>query len=285
MSALLQHLAGGCTTTCLAWAVTRQDGETLGFTDHDRDLSFDGVVFRAGTGLTAQALQQVSGLAVDNTEALGALSDASIRAEDLRAGRYDGAKVRCWLVNWQDPAARQLRFAGTIGEVGVSGAAFRAELRGVSEALNQMRGRRIQAGCDAVLGDSRCGFDLAQPGYGTRATILALREGRILALDLADGFAPGWFQYGPLRFLDGAAAGLAGTVKADRIEAGGRTIELWQEPGVTPAPGDQVHLAAGCNRLAATCREKFRNFQRFRGFPHVPGEDWITTFPRRDRAV
>ena len=39
-----------------AWAVTRTDGEVLGFTDHDCRLSFDGMVFRADTGLTAQAL-------------------------------------------------------------------------------------------------------------------------------------------------------------------------------------------------------------------------------------
>ena len=37
---LLDHLAGGVTTTCLAWAVTRGDGVVLGFTDHDRNLSF-----------------------------------------------------------------------------------------------------------------------------------------------------------------------------------------------------------------------------------------------------
>ena len=39
----------------------------------------------AGSGLTARALQQVTGLAVDNAEAVGALSDAALRAEDLQA--------------------------------------------------------------------------------------------------------------------------------------------------------------------------------------------------------
>ena len=80
--ALAAHLATGTTTVCHAWAITRGDGVVLGFTDHDRDLSFDGVDFRAGTGLTAMALQQETGLSVDNSEAIGALSEYGVVAGD-----------------------------------------------------------------------------------------------------------------------------------------------------------------------------------------------------------
>jgi uncharacterized phage protein (TIGR02218 family) len=38
---------------------------------------------------------------------------------------------------------------------------------------------------------------------------------------------------------------------------------------------------AGCNRSASACRNKFSNFLNFRGFPHVPGEDWLTSYPSR----
>ena len=44
------------TTRARAWALTRADGVVMGFTDHDRDLSFDGITFRAGTGMTASAI-------------------------------------------------------------------------------------------------------------------------------------------------------------------------------------------------------------------------------------
>ena len=60
------------TTLARAWAVTRADGMVLGFTDHDAGLSFEGIAFRPDAGLTAQALVQGLGLAVDNTEAQGA---------------------------------------------------------------------------------------------------------------------------------------------------------------------------------------------------------------------
>ena len=58
---LLAHLKTGATTTCQAWQVTRQDGKSYGFTDHDLDLEFDGIIFKANSGLTAGALQKSTG--------------------------------------------------------------------------------------------------------------------------------------------------------------------------------------------------------------------------------
>lgn len=65
-------------TIARAWAVERRDGLVLGFTDHDRGLGFDGIAFRPDSGLSARALVQGLGLSVDNSEAVGALSDAPL---------------------------------------------------------------------------------------------------------------------------------------------------------------------------------------------------------------
>jgi hypothetical protein len=40
--ALQAHLDDGTTTLSWCWRITRADGVTFGFTDHDRTLSFDG---------------------------------------------------------------------------------------------------------------------------------------------------------------------------------------------------------------------------------------------------
>ena len=111
------HLASGSTTVARCYEVRRRDGETFGFTDHDRDLDFESVLFRADTGLAAKALQQATGLAVDNSEALGGLSSEAITEADILAGRYDGAEVTAWLVNWADVSERRLQFRGTLGEI------------------------------------------------------------------------------------------------------------------------------------------------------------------------
>jgi uncharacterized phage protein (TIGR02218 family) len=279
MSGSLQaHLATGCTTVCHLWRVERTDGQSYGFTDHDRDLLVDGALYRADTGLTARALQQTTGLSVDNTEAMGALSSIAVSEADLAAGRFDRAAVTAWLVNWADLSQRQCLFRGTFGEVTRVDGTFRAELRGLTEPLNQPQGRSFQRTCSAILGDGKCRFALTTPGYASEVVLTAAAD-RTFGLAGLGGFADRWFERGRLTVLDGAAAGLFGVIKVDRTEGGQRVIELWQALPVTVQAGDRIRIEAGCDRTLATCKAKFDNLPNFRGFPHIPGEDWVTSYP------
>jgi uncharacterized phage protein (TIGR02218 family) len=272
------HLSSGVTTLCRCWAVTRRDGVVLGFTDHDGDLRFDDIVFRAGSGLTAMALQQGTGLAVDNTEAMGALSDAAISEVDIETGRYDGAEVRCWLVNWGDVTQRALQFCGAIGDMRRSGSAFQAELLGLTDLLNRPVGRVYQKPCAAVLGDAACGKDLDMPGYRTEAVVSAV-DGAALQFGAVPGFDNGWFRRGVLDVLDGLGIGLRGMVKQDVARAdGAREMTLWA-PLSGLAVGDRVRLTAGCDKRMETCRLKFANLVNFQGFPDIPGDDWTLAVP------
>lgn len=280
MSALFQHLASGATTVARCWRLRRSDGMVLGFTDHDRDLAFEGTEFRAGAGLSARALSQTTGLAVDNTEAAGALSAAGITEADILAGRYDGAWVEAWLVNWAAPQERLLQFRGTLGEVVQAGGAFQAELRGLTELLNQPQGLAYQRPCAAVLGDARCRVDLTLSGYHEEREVEQIEAGLLLRFADFAGFADRWFERGRLVVVSGAAAGLTGVVKNDRLSGQARLIELWSAIRAPLVAGDRVRLEAGCDRRAETCRLKFANFNNFRGFPHLPGEDWLTAVPR-----
>ena len=281
--ALYAHLQSGATMVCRAWTVTRSDGVVLGFTDHDRDLLVNGVVCRADTGMTARALQQTTGLSVDNSEALGALSDASVTETDLLAGRYDGAEVRAFLVNWAAPDDGVEQFRGSLGEVARSGGSFRAELRGLSDALNRPQGFAYQPSCSAVLGDARCRFQSRQPGYFAERAVEAVDDNRTFRFAAFGGFDDRWFEFGRFEMLTGAAAGLIGVVKTDRLEGVMRRIELWQSIGDTVQVGDLCRVTAGCDKAAETCRTKFANFLNFRGFPHIPGEDWLASYPVADR--
>lgn len=275
----LAHAATGLTTLCRAWSITRADGTSYGFTDHDQELSFDGITFRAETGLTASALAQSTGLSVDNTEALGALSDAAVREDDIEAGRFDGAEVRAWLVNWAEQGTRWLQFRGTIGEIRRAGGAFHAELRGLTEALNRPLGRVYQKPCTAVLGDADCGFDVTQPGYQHDGAVVRVSEGRVFEWDDLNGFEEAWFQRGRLDIVGGASAGLWGMVKRDVYDNGVRRIELWEPIRGTIEPGDALRLTAGCDKRFETCRLKFNNLLNFQGFPDLPSDDWVMAYP------
>lgn len=263
-------------TKARAWAVSRRDGVVLGFTDHDCVLAFAGVSFRPDSGLSAKSVVQGAGLSVDNTEAMGILSDDAITEIDLMAGRWDGAEVRLWEVDWSKLSDHRLIFRGHLGEVSRSGASFKAELRGLSEPLNRVQGRVYHPRCGADLGDAACAMDLTRPGYRAEGVVVSDEDGGRFRLSGLAGHDHGWFERGQLLILTGAAAGLSGVVKNDLgLPGGTRDVEIWAALGIRPAVGDRVQLSAGCDKRAETCRLKFANFLNFRGFPHLPSEDWL----------
>ena len=283
-AALQARLDSGATRLCRCWRVRRRDGVDLGFTDHDGDLSFNGLTYRAGTGMDASAIQAGTGLGVDNAQAVGALSAAAGREEEVAAGRSDGAEVWHWLVDWQQPELRVLLFRGSFGEIRRSDGAFEVELRGLAEALNKPVGRAVMRTCDRVLGDSRCRFDTGRPGFSAEGAVTGGSAGGSLRVSGLGGFADRWFEQGVLTWLSGENAGEVATVKVDRKTDGGRSLALWAAPGRPVAAGDRFRVVAGCDKQAETCREKFANFLNFRGFPHIPGDDWVTAYPK-DGAV
>lgn len=278
---LRDHLATGLTTVCRCWAVTRADGTVYGFTDHDLPLEFEGIAFRANGGMSASALVQGTGLSVDNSEALGVLSDVAISDADIEQGRFDTAEVEAWLVNWANVEERVVQFRGHIGEITRSGGAFQAELRGLTERLNQPQGRVFQRGCSAVLGDGECRVALSDPALSAALVAEDVDRAQVFSFAAPGLFEDRWFERGRLEILSGAAAGLSGVIKHDRLLAGGaRRIELWEPIRANVALGDALRLIAGCDKRAETCRDKFANFANFRGFPHIPGEDWLVSVPR-----
>ncbi|WP_304615415.1 DUF2163 domain-containing protein [Paracoccus sp. (in: a-proteobacteria)] len=263
-------------TLARAWSIRRADGLVLGFTDHDRRLRFAGVTFRPDQGLTARAISQATGLAVDNSEAVGALSDDAITEIDLLSGRWDGASLRMWEVDWRDVSQRRLVFRGSLGEVSRANGAFRAELRGLAEPLNQPQGRIYHPRCTAELGDAACKMGLDAPAWTVELAVQGQDEARTFRLTGFPAYDANWFEGGTLEVLDGAAKSLRGRIKNDTARPGqSREIELWAGLAIPPAPGDRIRLVAGCDKAARTCRLKFANLLNFRGFPHMPPEDWL----------
>lgn len=158
-TAFAARLESGAASLCHAWILTRADGASLGFTDHDRDLTVDGVTCRAATGWTAGAYE--TGFAPGLSAALGALDDAAITADDIAAGLYDGASVACLRVDWSSPDLFVRLWSARIARLRHEGEAFTAELEGPLAELDRVAGRIFGRLCDAVFGDARCGVSAA----------------------------------------------------------------------------------------------------------------------------
>lgn len=277
------HLDSGVTTLCWCWRLTRRDGAVQGFTDHDRDVTFEGTAFEAAAGFSASEINESVGLSVDNLEVTGALSSGALNEDDLAGGRYDDARIEIFRVNWQDPAQRLLMRSGSLGEVRRSGSAFTAEVRGLAHYLQQPKGRLYQYACDADLGDARCKVDLDQPAYTGTATIQTVRSMRTFEVAGLAGFAHDFFTRGLAVFTSGAAAGLKIEVKAHVKAPGLVRIELWSAAEGPPQTGDTLKLTAGCDKRIETCQTRFANALNFRGFPDMPGNDFVTRVASRSR--
>jgi uncharacterized phage protein (TIGR02218 family) len=278
---LAAHLASGATTLCWCWRIIRRDGIVLGFTDHDRPLTFEGTTFEAASGFTASDIKDSLGLSVDNLEVTGALSTATLTEDDLAAGRYDDARIAIYRVNWADPSQRVLMRSGSIGEVRRSGSGFTAELRGLAHYLQQPRGRLFQLTCDADLGDRRCTVDLSLPAFSGSGAITNVRSPRRFEVSGLDGFASGFFTRGLFSFLSGASADLKVEVKAHTKLSSSVFVELWAEAEGPPTEGDTFKVTAGCDKHFETCRARFANTHNFRGFPSMPGNQFLMQIGRK----
>lgn len=271
--ALQSHLDSRATTLCFCWKVTRRDNVVQGFTDHDNDLTFGGVTYLASSGFTATQVQNSLGLAVDNLEVEGALSSDTINEADLQAGRYDQASVELFWVNWKNVSQRVLVNRGTIGEVKRSGVAFSAELRGLSNALQQKIGRKYQKTCDAIVGDNRCKVNLNLAAYRGLGTVTASGSRQSFTASGLGGFANDWFSAGVVTWTSGPNNGHKMEVKVHRLSGGVVSIQLWQPMPFDIAVGHTFAITAGCKQDHETCAGKFGNIANFRGFNLIPPPD------------
>ena len=67
--------------------------------------------------MTPSAVKRSAGLDVDTMDVSGALTSDAIAEGDLLAGRWDGARVALFAIDWSDGSGRVDLGEGTIGAV------------------------------------------------------------------------------------------------------------------------------------------------------------------------
>lgn len=260
------------TSVALCWRLERRDGATLGFTAHDQDLTVGGILYRAAPGMLPSAIALSDGFDPDTLDVQGALSANAISAADLKAGRWDGAALSVFMIDWERPDGEALPIArGELSEVSIKGDAFEVELRGPTAVLDEAVVEVTSPECRARLGDKRCRVDLAARTRTARVTAIESN----IEIEVDVGSPDGSWGYGQLRWLSGAGSGMASGIAA----SGGGSLTLRDPPLFPVAVGDMVELVEGCDRRFATCVSRFSNAANFRGEPHLPGMDLLTRYP------
>ena len=274
-TALKTHLGEQSTSLCSLLKVTRKDGFVFGFTDFDTDIVYQSVTYKANTGHTPSSIVTSSALNVDNLEIETHVDTTTITESDVNAGLWDYANVEIIRVNYQDltQGAMYLR-KGSLGQIKFGRNQVIVELRGLMQTLQQIIGRIYAPSCDADLGDSKCGFNLATAGFTVSGTITSVTSGREF-FDSSRSEAVGFFDGGKITFTSGLNNNYQMEVKT--FGGGGGAISLQQHMPDTVSIGDGYTMIAGCDKVRETCVNKFNNVINFRGFPDIPGTDRLVS--------
>lgn len=267
------HLSTGNTALAYCWIVVRRDGVTLGVTDHDEDVVVEGVTCSSASGITTTRFEQSLGLVSDDLEIEGVIDDDQFEEADIRAGLFDDAQVKLYLVNWQDPTEFLHMATGKFGQlVEMDGGAFIAEFLSRSHDLQQPTGRTYQRTCDTKLGSQACSVDLSLPAYRVE-TVVVSSSGSTVIVSALDGYDTGWFTLGKVITSSGEEIGVR--------RHSGEVLELWREPDTPVEVASAISVIAGCKQDIDTCRVKFDNVLNFQGFHLIPGNDTLTGYPVR----
>ena len=264
-------------TRAYGWLLERRDGITIGFTSHDRDVEIGGVTYHASPGMEPTSIIQTEGLEAGGLDVKGALSSRAIREDDLRAGRWNRAKVQIFLFDWEQPSGnRHILASGELGNISYSGDAFDAELLGVADRLGQPVVPATSPSCRAVFCDADCALSVRRyQHYGTATG----SDGKEIALQGLGQWDPASFKYGKLRFLSGANTGLTYNIANGFTSSATYYVQVTENiafPFDSPA---RVVMTEGCDKTLSTCSGRFGNAINFRGEAFLPGNDLLTRYP------
>ncbi|WP_205481021.1 DUF2163 domain-containing protein [Sphingomonas arenae] len=251
------------------WTLERRDGAGVALTSHDRPLVVNGDLHQPSQGVSPAAVTRSAGLVNEPAEVHGSVGDDGLGTEDLRVGRWRGARTRLTAVSWSDETEFTDLFQGELGEVSLADGEFRAELAGPLAKLSIPACPVTSPECRASLGDRACRVDLR--GQSMRAAVVRLDpEGLMLDQPIPDAY-----RWGRLRYLSGTNCGLSSAI----ISVDGSVVRLREVAAGDIRPGAQVELVEGCDRRFSTCAERFGNAANFRGEPHLPGNDLLARYP------
>ncbi|MCX7863501.1 MAG: DUF2163 domain-containing protein [Novosphingobium sp.] len=259
-------------TVATFWRVLRKDGIALGFTSHDRDLWFDGLLHSASPGMVPSAIRRSADFEPDSAEVEGALTHESISASDISEGRFDDAQVQIGLVDWES-GERQILYRGKIGSIIEEAGWFTAELVSRKAELMLDPIPRTSPTCRAQFCGPGCTLSAAP---FTHDAIVVTIDREANSIVLAGGPDPSLLVGGWVRWLDGPHAGMTMGVMA--ANASGLILDSPLDSDVTA--GLAVIAREGCDHTLETCSSRFGNAINFQGEPFLPGNDLLSRYPK-----
>ncbi|MCE2992766.1 MAG: DUF2163 domain-containing protein [Alphaproteobacteria bacterium] len=260
-TAMIQSNAVLTLATC--WKLKTKNGDILGFTDLDTDLSIDGIKYNARTGFNRSAVESSVGTSVDNLEVEAIIDSDLLSEDDILSGKYDFAEITIFVIDYTNPASEKLMLrTGWIGEISLSSGKFIAEIKGLMNSLNGTLGDLYSPSCRANLGDKKCNIDLTKYEYiGKISTVVSEDAFIDLSINRHDNYYAG----GKVYFIDGPNADKPFQIASQN----GNRINLMTTPHFKLEAETKYKMYVGCDKSFDTCINTFNNAINFRGEPHI----------------
>lgn len=261
--------------TC--WKIERRDEVVLRFTDHDTAITLDGDEYLPAGGVNASARQRSGQLQPTNLQFVGILNHDSVTIDDLAAGLYREAKVTEYVIDYRYPWVG--KFCTTIywvEDTQYNGRQWTASLSGLTRQLNPQVGRVFGRLCPYVLGDSKCRKDVTSFTFSATVTSVGTNTRKVLTSTDVDGHAANFFAGGVVTFVTGDNAGVKMEVRESDI-AGQLTFYIPLPKAIQV--GDTFTVVSGCAHTLTDCRDKYDNVDNHGGFPFIPGNDKMLSYP------
>lgn len=226
-------------------------------------LLVDGLQYKCATGLDVD--KQKITISARPTDTIGGIPFL----QAIRNGLLDGCEVqrdRAFLSSWSAPPIGGVTlFKGRVATVDSVGRTT-AQITVASDLVLldiPMPRNLYQPACNHVLFDSGCG--LVKNAWSAAGIVGA----DATAVTVPWSAASAAYAQGTLFFTSGANTGVKANIKDATASA---LVLSYPLPNV-PAQGDAFTATQGCDHTLATCKAKFNNAARFRGFPFVPAPD------------
>lgn len=280
---LAAHYALGTRTLSHAILIERTDATVFAFTSAQTPALINGVRYER-SGFSLSDVVTASDMSVGNLE-LSTIDDGEHFSRAEIFGKvWDNASFLIFEYNRANPSGgKNPLVSGTFGQIVIQRGLIVVELRDLMQYMQQPIGEVSSKNCRNRLGDARCGVDL---GPFTETGTLTSVSSKQVFRDSARTEAEDWFGEGLFTFTSGACAGFTQKVKTYAAD-GAFTLSLPMFSAV--AVGDTYSVIAGCRKRhdrttanpagVSDCIDKFNNILRFRGEPHRPGVDQITSAP------
>lgn len=268
-SDLQDHIAGQVTTLAYCARLVRQDGTVMGFTSTNLPLTFQEVNYLPANAVEASSVRATETGGVDNADIQGLITADEITDVDLIAGKYDGATVELFVVNYKNLDQGKLTLiSGFIGEINFSDGTFTAEVRSLFQRLGQQIGLLTSTLCRVKrFGDSQCKVD--RNLYSFTRTVAQVDSTTQIRF-ASDVHTTNFYSYGEVEFRSGLNKGERREIKSHTL-SGGQAVLILQLPfPFEVTVGDVAVLIAGCDRTLPAC-SVFNNVVNYRGEPYIPG--------------